>query len=155
MRTRWREPSPSSRSIRPPRCETFTISSSIPARASASINPTTSGRPPACSRGFGTRSLSGRMRSPRPAASIIAFTLAAPACLVRAAELGLALLQLVEQARERRELAVALRDGPRVAQEARRILEITALAVAIADAGEDAQHLEMALQPHPLEIAVE
>src|SRR6266852_9365329 len=62
---------------------------------------------------------------------------------------------LVEQSRERSELAIAGRDRARVADEARRVLEILRLAVAVADAREDAEHLAMALQPHPLQRAPE
>jgi hypothetical protein len=43
-----------------------------PARASASICQTMSALPPASSSGFGVASVSGRIRSPRPAARIIA-----------------------------------------------------------------------------------
>jgi hypothetical protein len=45
---------------------------SHPARCSFSTCHCSSGLPPTSSRTFGSRSLSGRMRSPRPAASIIA-----------------------------------------------------------------------------------
>jgi hypothetical protein len=37
----------------------------------------------------------------------------------------------------------------------RRVGEIFRFAVAVVEAGEDAQHLEMALQAHPFQVAVE
>src|SRR5687768_1628117 len=150
MRGPCREPSPSSRSTCSARCETLTTSSVKPARASRSIRWAIKGRPATGSRGLGTRSVSGRMRSPRPAARIIAFKRSH-----RAVDRRLAPLELAHQARKRRELAIALGDGERIAHEARGVLEIAGLAVAEMDAREDAQHLEVALQPHPFEITVE
>src|SRR5688572_24527960 len=150
MRAPCREPSPSSRSTCSARCETLTTSSLRPARASRSTRWAISGRPATGSSGFGTRSVSGRMRSPRPAARIIAFTLS-----LRAARRRVAPLEIIHQARKRRELAIALGDGARVTHEARSVLEIAGFAVAEMDAREDAQDLQVALQPHPFEVAVE
>src|SRR5438132_1406279 len=51
--------------------------------------------------------------------------------------------------------AVSSGSGARVGNEARRVLEVFRLAVAVVDAREDAEHLEMALQPHPFQRAPE
>src|SRR5712691_9072255 len=63
--------------------------------------------------------------------------------------------ELVEEPGERGECGVALGHCARIAEEARRILEIFWLAVAIVDAREDTEDLEVALQSHPLERAPE
>src|SRR4051794_29409148 len=130
--------------MRSPRCETLTTASRQPAAARRSRCQTMSGLPPASTSAFGTVSVSGRSRSPRPAASNMAF--------IRAAVPS---LQRVEQPRERRELAVSADHGTGVAEEARRVGEILGLAVAVVQAREDAHHLEVTLQSHPLERAPE
>ena len=57
--------------------------------------------------------------------------------------------------RQRRQFPVAPCNQQRVGDEARGIGKVLGLAVAVVDAREDAEHLEMALQPHPLEGAPE
>src|SRR3569832_301992 len=74
MRTPYRAPSPKLASICSPRWPVFTTTSFRPARASRSKRCSMSVVPPTRSKGFGVTSVSGRMRSPRPAARIIAFT---------------------------------------------------------------------------------
>src|SRR5262245_66475562 len=91
------------------------------------------------------------MRSPRPAAKIKAFMVASE----RIAEARRLALEPVEQACERQERTVALGDTAHVLHEARGVGEILRLAIAILDAREDSEHLEVALQPHPLEGAIE
>src|SRR3954464_14356958 len=99
-----------------------------------------SGLPPTLTIAFGTVSVSGRNRSPLPAARIMA----------RMDARSLA-FQFVQQTGQRSKRGVALADVPGVADEPRRIGQVLGLAVAIVDAREDAEHLEMALQPHPFE----
>src|SRR5262245_55817425 len=91
------------------------------------------------------------MRSPRPAAKIKAFMVASE----RIAEARRLALEPVEQACERQERTVALGDTAHILHEARRVGEILRLAIAILDAREDSEHLEVALQSHPLEGAIE
>src|SRR5512138_650090 len=128
--------------IRSPRCDTLITASRQPLAARRSRCQAISGLPATSTSGFGTRSVSGRSRSPRPAARSIAF-------------IARSFLYFVQQAQERRELAIALRHVTRVAEEARRVAEILRLAVAVVDAREDAEHLEVALQAHPFERAPE
>src|SRR5688572_12491728 len=109
--------------MRSPRCDTLMTASRNPAAASRSRCQPMSGLPPASTSAFGIVSVSGRSRSPRPAARSIAFTRARPA---------------------------VWRAG-----RARRVLQVFRLAVAVIDAREDAQHLEVALQSHPLQRAPE
>src|SRR5947208_70388 len=106
------------------------------------------GLPPTSSNGFGVASVSGRMRSPRPAARIIAFTLKG------ISHARHALFDHVEKADETAKLGIAFRHGSRVCEEAGRVVEIAGLAVTVVNAREDAEHLEMALQAHPLERAI-
>src|SRR5688572_6017709 len=153
-RTPYALPSPISSIMRSARCETLIATSRMPARASAASCHAISGLPPTRSSGLGVVSESGRMRSPRPAARIIA------PIMMRTSSASLRgrrrdALEPVEQARERGELAVALRDGTRVTEETRRVFHVAGLAIAVRDAREDAEHLEVALQPHPLELAKE
>jgi hypothetical protein len=42
-----------------------------------------------------------------------------------------------------------------IVHDQRHVLQITGLAVAMAQAGEDAEHLDVALHAHPFEITVE
>src|SRR5579864_5190220 len=95
-----------------------------PACASRSICHTISALPPASRRGFGRESVSGRIRSPRPAAKIIAFVREV-ACvfigvLARSegvTDVGSAAFELVEQLRERRKRPVTFRDLARIGDE--------------------------------------
>src|SRR5437588_3331458 len=75
--------------------------------------------------------------------------------LERVADARHALLEPVEEFRKRRQLAITLRDGTHVGDEAGRIFDVPGLAVAMADAREDTQHFQMALQSHPFDIAPE
>ena len=63
--------------------------------------------------------------------------------------------QRLEQARQRPELRVARRHLVRIGEEARQVGAVGRLGIAMLEAREDAEHLEMALQPHPLERAPE
>ena len=136
-------------SICPPRCETLMTISAMPARASAWIIHTMSGLPPAGSSGLGVMSVRGRIRSPRPAARIIAFMSSE-----RVSRARRALLECVEEPHEGSQLGIAPADRARVFKEARRVVEIAGFAVAVMDARENAEHLEVPLQAHPFEIAV-
>ena len=70
--------------------------------ASRSICHTISGLPPTSSSGLGHVSVNGRMRSPRPAAKIIAFLRECHAArLERVADFVGAAFEIIEQARER------------------------------------------------------
>src|SRR5262249_40364266 len=100
-----------------------------------------SGLPPTSTIAFGTVSVSGRSRSPFPAAKIIT-RIDARSSLAS---------EIVQQSGERSECRVTLADLAGVADEARRVGEVPGLAVAIVDAREDAEHLQVPLQPHPLE----
>src|SRR5690349_18296200 len=153
MRTPYRDPSPNPCSTRSARWETFTTRSVNPERARRSIRCAIRGRPAAVISGFGTRSVSGRMRSPRPAASIIAFTLVAARS--SACDGRLTLVEVIENTQQRRKLRVTRGDGARIGDETGGILEIATLAVAVVDAREDAENLQVSLQAHPLEIMIE
>src|SRR5688572_3101304 len=153
-RTPYALPSPISSIMRSARCETLIATSRMPARARASSCHAISGLPPTRSSGLGVTSESGRMRSPRPAARIIAPIMTPTSCASLRGRRGDA-LEPVEQPGERGELAVALRDGTRVVEEARRVFHVARLAIAVRDAREDAENLEMSLQAHPLERAEE
>src|SRR5260370_392454 len=71
------------------------------------------------------------------------------------ADLGLDVFDLVDQAQQRRQLAVAAAGGADVVDEARRVGQVAGLAVAQRQPREDAGHLEVALQAHPLHAPVE
>src|SRR3569623_1517271 len=73
MRTPWRSPPPSAASSCAPRWPVLTTTSRKPARANARRCCSIKVRSPTLSRGLGVVSVRGRMRSPRPAASIMAF----------------------------------------------------------------------------------
>src|SRR5882672_5064152 len=133
-----------------PRWAWLITTSRTPARASASIRRTISDFPRTSRRHFGIESESGRMRSPRPAARIIAFMVRSE----RVADALLGRIELVEQARERHELAVALAGAAQVAHHAGLVLQITVLAVPDRKARKDSQHFQLPLDPHPLEIAI-
>src|SRR5215470_17501505 len=114
--------------------------STKPAATSRWICQTMSGLPPTSSSGFGTASDSGRIRSPRPAARIIAFI---GGLLERVAGHWTAILERVEKLRERRKVAVARARASEIAQHARHVLEIAVLAVAVAQPREDPEHLDL------------
>src|SRR5690606_17896952 len=150
MRAPRAPPSPRARSIFAPSQAWLTTMSRMPAATSASTWRAISERPPTSSSGLGTVSVSGRMRSPRPAARIIA----------RGESEGVAdtrriPLDPVDEAREPRERAVAGQRPAQVAQHTRHVVEVAVLAVAMREPGEDAEHLELALHAHPFVVAVE
>eukprot|EP01022_Parablepharisma_sp_SALTPOND_P033110 TRINITY_DN881_c1_g1_i15.p1 TRINITY_DN881_c1_g1~~TRINITY_DN881_c1_g1_i15.p1 ORF type:complete len:1351 (-),score=485.80 TRINITY_DN881_c1_g1_i15:36729-40781(-) len=148
-----RLPSPRVSSIIWPRWAWLMTISVMPARTSERICQTINGRPRTLSKGLGQVSVSGRMRSPRPAAKIMAFMVGASEGV---AELGrVFLLQLLDQAHQRCESHIAARGLEGVFHDQRQVLQVAVLAIAMPQAGEDAQHLEVALQAHPLEVAVE
>src|SRR5450432_2044650 len=144
-------PSPSVSSMMAPRCATLMTICANPAATRRSICQTMSGLPPTSSSGFGIVSDKGRMRSPRPAARIIAIMSRSEAV----ADRGLFRLELVEQAQQRRQLVVAGARIAQIAHDPRHFLEVRVFAVAIMEARKDAQYLELALHAHPFEIAPE
>src|SRR5690349_22285752 len=153
MRTPCALPSPSAATRRSAPCETLIAMSRKPARASASTCHTISALPPASSSGFGVTSDSGRMRSPRPAARIIARAVAPDSG--GACDIGQRLVERVEQRRERVELAIARARTAQVAHHQRHVVDVGRLAVAMLEPREDAEDLELPLYAHPLEIAPE
>src|SRR5205809_2695607 len=126
--------------------------SRTPERASASIDQTIRGLPRTSNSTLGIASVRGLMRSPRPAARIMAF-------IVRKSERVASALflpfELLEQAPEPGKLAIALARAPQVAHHERLVLQIAVLAVPKGKAREDPQHLELSLGSHPLEIPIE
>jgi len=74
----------------------------MPARTKFSICHTMSGLPPTVSKGLGVESVSGRMRSPRPAARIMAFISESVARLLLAA------MQLIQQLQQGPQRAIAI-----------------------------------------------
>src|SRR5712691_5792731 len=147
-----RAPSLSADSIKLPRCAWLMTISLNPAAARFSRIHTMSGLPPAGSKALGRASLNGRIRSPRPAARIIAFTFAISKAVTH---LHCPPFQLTQQLQQRRKIGVALAGSTQVLHHQRQILEVSIFAVTVIQAGEDAQHLQMPLHSHPLEIAVE
>ena len=97
------------------------------------------GLPPAISNGFGVWSVSGRMRSPRPAARIITFI--AGGASEGVADLRVLVLEFVEQQEQRLEVDVARGGAAQMSHHARHVGQVAALAVAMAEPGEDAEHL--------------
>jgi hypothetical protein len=136
------------------RCATLTTMRRKPARASASICHARRGFPPATRSGFGVASESGRIRSPRPAARIIA-----PISGLRGIRApqpaGRAVLELVDQRSERTERRVSAASAAEVRHHPRHVVEISGFPVAMVEAREDAEHLELPLYAHPFEIAPE
>src|SRR5450759_2174470 len=185
--------------------------SRIPARTRFSMCQAINGLPPTSNSGLGVRSVSGRMRSPRPAAKSIAiiglclsrllflplageswiggdaqhhgfmpFTIArlrppryalpacaggehsegdldrgrcvASKCVALFANLW---LQYIEQIQQRLEVDVACASGAQIRHHQRQIFQVAVLAVAVIQARENAQYLEMTLHTHPFVIAVE
>src|SRR5512134_2047730 len=115
-----------------------------PAAASRATCHSMRARPPTSSSGLGRSSVRGRMRSPRPAASSMA--------LKRVPDTVLRALDLVQQPEQRMQGLIALAGAAQVMHHQGHVLEVAVLAVAVAETGEDAQHLDVALHPHPLEI---
>src|SRR3954464_905722 len=98
-------------------------SSPMPARARRSIVQAITGLPRTESRGLGRVSVSGRRRSPRPAARTIAFMqLPFAGSSKRVPRLALLVRELAEQIRERRELGVARTSAPEIAHHQRLVL---------------------------------
>src|SRR5205809_253760 len=126
--------------------------SRTPERASASIDQTIRGLPRTSNSTLGIASVRGLMRSPRPAARIMAF-------IVRKSERVASALflpfEVLEQAPEPGKLAITLARAPQVAHHERLVFQITVLAVPKRKAREDPQHLELPLGSHPLEIPIE
>src|SRR5690606_4935783 len=151
MRAPSAEPSPKAASIRSPSQAWLMTMSRMPAATRASTWRASSERPPTWSSGLGTESVSGRMRSPRPAARIIARGAVSEGVAVT----GLLPLDPVDQAREAGERVVAGQRPSQVAQHARHVVEVAVLAVTMRQPREDAQHLELALDAHPFVVAIE
>src|ERR1035441_10768709 len=63
--------------------------------------------------------------------------------------------QRLEQARQRAQRRIARGDLVRIGEEARQVFAVGGLAVAMLQAREDAEHLQVALQPDPFELAPE
>src|SRR6478736_51066 len=96
-----------------------------PIRASFSRCQTISGLPPAISSGLGVVSVSGRMRSPLPAAKIRACMSGARLREVAAAD------RAFDQRDHRRDVRIPLADVAGVFPHERQVAEVTGLAVAI------------------------
>src|SRR3954447_7863381 len=111
--------------------------------------------PPARSNGLGTASVNGRMRSPRPAARIIALndSFSESVAGIRVRRLGA--LPFIKQREQRFQLAVAFASLAQILLHQREVVKICAFAVAVVKAGEYRQNLYMALHAHPFEVAVE
>ena len=62
---------------------------------------------------------------------------------------------MIEQANQRLQFEIALARAPQVGHHARYVVQVGVLAVAVAEAGEDAEHLDLPLRAHPLVVAVE
>src|SRR5687768_1009041 len=126
-----------------------------PARARFCMWYSISDLPPTRNKGLGKVSVSGRMRSPRPAARIMA---ANPVSTfsesVANFQVRLVDLPLVQQCEQGIELAVAFARLAQVIRHQRYVIKITALAIAIIQTRKYSQDLEVALYPHPLEIPV-
>src|ERR1022692_1203756 len=144
-------PSPSAASMRLPKWATLMTNRVNPAATRRSICHTMSGLPPASRSGFGSASDNGRMRSPRPAARIIAIIGSSEAVTDR----RLPRLELVEQAKQWRELVVAGAGAAQIAHHARHFLQVRVLSIAMIEPCEDAQHLELTLHAHPFEVSPE
>src|SRR6478672_12856481 len=86
-----------------PRWAWWTTISVMPARTGLSTCQTIRGRPRTFSSGLGQLSVRGRMRSPRPAARIMAFIAGSEGV----ADAGIGVFQHVEDADQRRQFAVA------------------------------------------------
>src|SRR5450631_2064494 len=122
-----------------------------PVATRRSICHTTSGLPPTFRSGFGVASVNGRMRSPRPAARIIAIMGRSEAV----SDGGLSSLEQVEQAQQGLQLVVARARAAQVSHHPRHFLEVRVLAVAMIEPRENPEHLDLTLHAHPFEIAPE
>src|SRR5258706_10365915 len=136
----------------PPRCEWFTTTLPKPAAARRSICHSMSGLPPTTRSGLGIWSVRGRSRSPRPAARIIACSMRASG---GAAHFGMRALELVEKGAQPREIPVARGRLADVADETRRVREVTRLSIPIGQPREDSQHLDVPLHAHPFDVLPE
>src|SRR5450830_91347 len=144
-------PSPSASSIIWPRWAWLMTISVMPARTRLRICQVIRGRPRTLSRGLGQASVSGRMRSPRPAAKIIAF-MGTPSEGV--ADLRRFFLERVEQADQGFQHRVAVGRLAHVIEHGGQVAHVDVLAVAVIEAAEDAQDFQVALQGHEFESAV-
>src|SRR6266568_11600 len=117
--------------------------SRTPERASASIDQTIRGLARTSRSTLGIASVRGLMRSPRPAARIMAFIVQNSERVANALFLP---LELLEQAPEPGKLAITLARAPQVAHHKRLVFQITVLAVPKGKARENPQHLELAPQ---------
>src|SRR5690606_37339982 len=111
--------------------------------------------PPTSSRAFGTVSVSGRMRSPRPAASTMAIVGLATSVIGRTHACHPGQHLVLDQVSEDLERRVAGRDLEDVRQGARHVAEVTRLAVAMTEPRENAGGLEVPLHAHELETREE
>src|SRR6476469_3217786 len=139
-------PSPSASSSMWPRWAWLITMSVIPARTRFRICQTISGRPRTFSSGLGQVSVRGRIRSPRPAARIIAF-IGAPVS-EGVAYLRRLVLELVEQAHQRLEHRVAVAGLAHVVAHRRQVAQVVGLAVAVVQAAENAEDFQVAMQGH-------
>src|SRR5690606_32414245 len=145
---------------------TLTTMSVKPASRRCRMCHSINGRPRTSSMGLGVSSVSGRMRSPRPAARIIAFMASKgkrqevrsertdnAATSPLTSHLSPLTFIPPHQLQQPRKLLVLRADVVHVAEEARRFGEVFRLAVAVVESCEDADDLEMPLQAHPVEGA--
>src|SRR5262245_11047583 len=117
-----------------------------------------SGLPPTASSGFAVLSVSGRIRSPRPAARIIARrrTLMCRSDGPRGRELlerGLA--SLIDQLREWAELRIVATDEANISKRARDVVQIAGLPVPMPQTRKNPDRLQMSLHAHEVEPAQE
>jgi hypothetical protein len=98
--------------------------------------------------------VSGRIRSPRPAARIIA-PISRRAAIRALRPDRRTIRELVDKRGERRELVVPCAGRAKVSHHAWHIVEVAGLAVAVIQARENAEHLQLALHAHPFEIPPE
>src|SRR5258706_527007 len=89
-----------------------------------------------------------------PAARIIAF-MGAPADSERVPDDRPALLERVEEAEQRRQIAIASAGSAQITHHPRHLLEVAVLAVAMEEPRKNAEHLELSLHAHPFEVAPE
>src|SRR5215470_4516543 len=137
-------------------CATLITISVQPAATRRSSCHAMSVLPPASSSGFGVASDSGRMRSPRPAARIIAFMAEERlGSSERVPHDRLPLLELVEEPRESEEFAITRAGTAEITHDPGHVLQVSILAVAVPQPREDSEHLELALHAHPLELTPE
>src|SRR6478672_1655483 len=119
--------------------------SAMPSATSFSRCHSTRRLPPTRSRGLGVVSVSGRMRSPRPAAKISAFMRGTSFAHDRIEPRHGGLHGVFDEALQAAEFRMARQHVVEVAEEARDVGEVFRLGIAMVEPREDADDLEVAL----------